>query len=191
MRGVVAALRAAASGRGTRPLARELTLLRVVSSQEDGLEAEQYLEELAGRLAQEGLTTGSPQACQRQVVQGDAAAAILAAAGAQALIVMATHGRFGLTRWALGSVADRVMAPPPPTPARDVDATRAVLQDAREAPPTTHRSEAWRGAHRGNGSRCGGKRTGGHEGKKKGAMVCLFPVGAQARGDGPRDTTCI
>jgi nucleotide-binding universal stress UspA family protein len=145
--GVVATLQAADSGRGTRPLARELTLLRVVSSQEEGLEAERYLEELAGRLAQEGLATGGPQACQRQVVQGAAAAAILAAAGAQALI--ATHGRSGLTRWALGSVADRVtaggaaavllvrmgtrpaLAPPPPTPVRDVDATRAVLQDAR------------------------------------------------------------
>ncbi|HKO24584.1 MAG TPA: universal stress protein [Chloroflexota bacterium] len=108
--GVVATLQAADSGRGTRPLARELTLLRVVSSQEEGLEAERYLEELAGRLAQEGLATGGPQACQRQVVQGAAAAAILAAAGAEALIVMATHGRSGLTRWALGSVADRVTA---------------------------------------------------------------------------------
>ena len=29
-------------------------------------------------------------------------------AGAEGLVVMATHGRIGMARWALGSVADRV-----------------------------------------------------------------------------------
>jgi nucleotide-binding universal stress UspA family protein len=46
---------------------------------------------------------------------GDAADRLLAVlAGRQAdLIVMATHGRSGLTRWVLGSVAERVMRAAP------------------------------------------------------------------------------
>jgi nucleotide-binding universal stress UspA family protein len=42
------------------------------------------------------------------VVQGDAVQAILAEAGDTVPVVMATHGRTGLTRLALGSGADRV-----------------------------------------------------------------------------------
>jgi nucleotide-binding universal stress UspA family protein len=45
------------------------------------------------------------------VQRGDAAAAIIEAAATdnQALIVMATHGRSGLDRWLLGSVAEKVI----------------------------------------------------------------------------------
>jgi nucleotide-binding universal stress UspA family protein len=79
-----------------------VTLLRVVERSEEGPEAERYLAEVAERLTPQGL------ACQRQVLQGDPAQAILDVAGLDRFVVMATHGRSGLTRWALGSVADRV-----------------------------------------------------------------------------------
>ena len=45
------------------------------------------------------------------VVEGNAADAIVDYAGKNDidLIIMATHGRSGIGRWALGSVADRVV----------------------------------------------------------------------------------
>ena len=79
-----------------------VTLLRVVDQAEEGLKAERYLAEVVQRLTPEGLV------CQWQVLQGDPAQAILDVAGMDRFVVMATHGRLGLTRWALGSVADRV-----------------------------------------------------------------------------------
>jgi nucleotide-binding universal stress UspA family protein len=39
---------------------------------------------------------------------GDPGERIVRAAGADKLVVMATHGRSSLARWALGSVVDRV-----------------------------------------------------------------------------------
>jgi nucleotide-binding universal stress UspA family protein len=80
----------------------EVTLLRVIDAAEEGPEAERYLEAVAARLTQKHL------ACSRRVTQGDPAEAILDVAGTDKLVVMATRGRSALTRWALGSVADRV-----------------------------------------------------------------------------------
>ena len=80
----------------------EVTLLRVIGAAEEGPETERYLEEVAGRLTQRHL------ACSRRVTQGDPAEAIIDVAGTDKLVVMATRGRSGLVRWALGSVADRV-----------------------------------------------------------------------------------
>jgi nucleotide-binding universal stress UspA family protein len=74
----------------------------VIGAAEEGPEAERYLDEVARRLTQEHL------ACWRRVEQGDPAATIIDVAGTDKLVVLATHGRSGLTRWALGSVADRV-----------------------------------------------------------------------------------
>lgn len=82
---------------------RAVTLLRVIDAAEQGPEAERYLTAVAHRLQH------APLVCQCRVEHGDPAAAIIATAGATELVVMATHGRSGLTRWALGSVADRVM----------------------------------------------------------------------------------
>ncbi|MFN8558493.1 MAG: universal stress protein [Dehalococcoidia bacterium] len=67
--------------------------------------AERYLAEIAAVPRERGLTVATV------VEVGDAAAAIMAAAGAGdvALIVMATSGAGGVDRWILGSVADRVM----------------------------------------------------------------------------------
>jgi nucleotide-binding universal stress UspA family protein len=85
-----------------RCVVQEVTLLRVIGAAEEGPEAERYLEEVAGRLTQKHL------ACSRRVTQGDSAEAIIDVAGTDKLVVMATRGRSALTRWALGSVADRV-----------------------------------------------------------------------------------
>ena len=69
-------------------------------------EARRYVEELALRVASHG------QAKARgRVVEGSPAEAILAAAkehGAT-LLALSTHGRRGLARWALGSVAERLV----------------------------------------------------------------------------------
>src|ERR671936_2301592 len=85
-----------------RCVVHEVTLLRVIGAGEEGPEAERYLEEVAGRLTQKHL------ACSRRVTQGDPAEAIIDVAGTDKLVVMATRGRSGRVRWALGSVADRV-----------------------------------------------------------------------------------
>jgi nucleotide-binding universal stress UspA family protein len=85
-----------------RYVVHEVTLLRVIATAEDGPEAEHYLQEAAQHLTQEHL------ACWRRVEQGDPAEVILSMAGPQKLVIMATQGRSGLKRWALGSVADRV-----------------------------------------------------------------------------------
>ena len=85
-----------------RSVVHEVTLLRVIGAAEEGPEAERYLEEVAARLTQKHLV------CSRRVTQGDPAEAILDVAGTDKLVVLATRGRSGLMRWALGSVADRV-----------------------------------------------------------------------------------
>jgi nucleotide-binding universal stress UspA family protein len=81
---------------------REVTLLRVIAAPDEGLAAERYLDAMAQRLH------GMDLACGRRVAQGNPAQVISNLAGTDKLVVMATHGRSGLTRWALGSVADRV-----------------------------------------------------------------------------------
>lgn len=68
-------------------------------------EARRYLEGVRARLAAENLNA------QIEIVDGEPADAIIDAAERHGvdLIVMATHGRSGLGRWVLGSVADRVV----------------------------------------------------------------------------------
>jgi nucleotide-binding universal stress UspA family protein len=85
-----------------RDVVHEVTLLRVIGAAQEGPEAERYLDEVARRLTQEHL------ACSRRIAQGDPAETIIDVAGKDKLVVMATRGRSGLARWALGSVADRV-----------------------------------------------------------------------------------
>jgi nucleotide-binding universal stress UspA family protein len=64
-----------------------------------------YLKAVAGRLAEEGLDVGTSTSI------GSVADCIVEYAEANDvdLIAMCTHGRTGLARWALGSVADRVL----------------------------------------------------------------------------------
>jgi nucleotide-binding universal stress UspA family protein len=68
-------------------------------------DAEDYLQNIAERLQAEGLRVGTA------IEIGGVAEAIIGFAEASNvdMIAMCTHGRTGLARWALGSVADRVL----------------------------------------------------------------------------------
>jgi nucleotide-binding universal stress UspA family protein len=68
-------------------------------------QAKAYLERMAGRLKEEGIETSTA------VGTGLVAESIVKCAETNHidLIAMCTHGRTGLARWALGSVADRVL----------------------------------------------------------------------------------
>ena len=81
---------------------REVTLLQVIDAEGDEAAAQAYL-----ATAARSLEHASVQ-CRQRVTRGEPAQTIVEVAGAHALVIMATHGRSGLTRWALGSVADRV-----------------------------------------------------------------------------------
>jgi nucleotide-binding universal stress UspA family protein len=94
-------------------LGADCTLLRVVELPEaaardsrEEAEARAYLGRVAGRLRERGL-----RAQARVVVGTGAAEAIVVEAQALkgAVIALATHGRGGLRRAVLGSIADRVI----------------------------------------------------------------------------------
>ena len=69
-------------------------------------ECEKYLD---GKVA--GLRADGLAAVSANVIEGDPASEIvdLAASAPQSLIAMSTHGRSGIGRWALGSVAEKVI----------------------------------------------------------------------------------
>jgi nucleotide-binding universal stress UspA family protein len=68
-------------------------------------EAEEYLAGVKGELRQMGLQSHT------HILEGDVATAICDVADVQDvdLIAMTTHGRSGVSRWAYGSIADRVI----------------------------------------------------------------------------------
>lgn len=78
---------------------REEDLGKVIS------QVKEYLSRVEKKLQQEGIETRSV------VLKGNAAENIIdyAAKNSFDLIIMSTHGRSGPARWALGSVADRVI----------------------------------------------------------------------------------
>lgn len=108
----------AATAGGALHLARVVELPAAVRSQPLGApvnvyepviaaqrqEATAYLERVSARL------TGTGRAVRIRLLDGDPATAVLDYARAEGIdvVVLTTHGRGGLTRWALGSVADRV-----------------------------------------------------------------------------------
>ena len=69
-------------------------------------EAREHLAKTAIKIRRQGV-----ESVQETLRRGDAAAEIIAEAdqGETDLIVMATHGRSGVSRWTLGSVCDRVV----------------------------------------------------------------------------------
>ncbi len=75
------------------------------TEKEHRADAGKYLAQLKSRLDGKGLSL------QTEVIEGRVAEGIVdyAAGHGVDLIVMATHGRSGISRWALGSVADRVV----------------------------------------------------------------------------------
>jgi nucleotide-binding universal stress UspA family protein len=66
-------------------------------------EAKAYLDTLGQQLAERGIASDAT------VVEASPADAILEAADGAHMIVMASHGRGGLERWAFGSVTDKVL----------------------------------------------------------------------------------
>jgi nucleotide-binding universal stress UspA family protein len=66
-------------------------------------EAQAYLNEVAGDLKKEGLKVAT------SVRYGHPAKEIIDASKKADLVAMSTHGRTGLGRWALGSVAEKVL----------------------------------------------------------------------------------
>ena len=71
--------------------------------------AKKYISKVAGDLKKEGM------AAKTAVVKGKADDEILnyAKKNAVDLIIMSTHGRAGISRWVMGSVADRVVRQSP------------------------------------------------------------------------------
>ena len=69
-------------------------------------EAAEYLGQLKENLQRQGVSS-----VEEHLLQGDTAASIIdiAAATDDRLVAMTTHGRSGLGRWVLGSVAERVV----------------------------------------------------------------------------------
>jgi nucleotide-binding universal stress UspA family protein len=88
-----------------RALLTSVERARLVDSlaEQESLKSKEYLESIANRFA------GSR--VKRSVEQGGAAEVIIekAAADSSTLIAMTTHGRSGLNRWLLGSVAEKVL----------------------------------------------------------------------------------
>ena len=72
---------------------------------ENEAEAKDYISSMAKRLSEEGLSVKS------EVVSGKADEVIVDYARKNRidLIIMSSHGRSGISRWVMGSVADRVM----------------------------------------------------------------------------------
>jgi nucleotide-binding universal stress UspA family protein len=75
--------------------------------EEEDQDATAFIDQQVAALKGEGLdVTGA-------VVHGPVASAIVASAGPDDLIVMASHGRTGIQRWFLGSVAEEVLRQAP------------------------------------------------------------------------------
>ena len=87
---------------------RDITLLRVIDAPGDGPEAERYLGGIVDRLRQDASPLRDAAYATR-IACGDPAQLIVDTAGAEKMVVMATHGRSGPVRAALGSVAERVV----------------------------------------------------------------------------------
>ncbi len=94
------------------PLAWGAPPASTVSAIREGMleSANEYLRSITLRLGSDGT------AAQIEVLEGDAAEAIIVYAEQHpevAMIVMATRGRSGLTRWVLGSIAEKVLEASP------------------------------------------------------------------------------
>jgi len=77
------------------------TFQRALLDEQD--DTSRYLDQIEARLRAKGLTTSS------EVLRGSPAEVIIAVTKPGDLIVMSTHGRGGLARWFLGSVAESVV----------------------------------------------------------------------------------
>ncbi len=91
----------------------ETTCLHICEPHEDQFAPmhEAYTRAVADNLARQGIDAGRPIAIKSEVVHGQACEGILnyAEAHGSDFIVMATHGRSGINRWVLGSIALKVL----------------------------------------------------------------------------------
>lgn len=87
---------------------RRVTLLRVVATPAEGVEAERYLARVVERLRAAGSPLSTQASVECRVAQGQPARAILEVASATSLVVMAPRHVSGLAAWALNSVTDKV-----------------------------------------------------------------------------------
>ena len=83
----------------------EVSVLMADADKKMEAESQDYLSRTADKLKQEGL------AVETAILVGRAADEILGYASQNQvdLIIMSTHGRSGISRWVMGSVADRVL----------------------------------------------------------------------------------
>lgn len=87
---------------GAYGMAMEYSAVETALSTEGDV-ATAYLDEIAGRLRSEGFAT------ETELLRGPTARAIIVAAQEGDVIVMASHGRGGIARWILGSVAEELL----------------------------------------------------------------------------------
>lgn len=85
----------------------------------------EYLKQVARKLRDEGVTS-----VEQRIARGDIAEDILQVAreSPESLVAMVSHGRSGLSRWALGSVPERVM--------RHSVGPTLVIRASEEGPPS-------------------------------------------------------
>jgi nucleotide-binding universal stress UspA family protein len=99
-------------------------------------DAADYLDQVASRWARPGVTFWP------EIGAGDPAGEIVDRARAREVdaIVMSTHGRSGLTRWTMGSVAEKVMrgAPCPVLVAREARPLRHIIVPLDGSPVAEH-----------------------------------------------------
>ncbi|MEO8285304.1 MAG: universal stress protein [Chloroflexota bacterium] len=105
-------LQVVSTPQAANPLAWGVPVVSITSDLREVMleSAHEYLRSVTLRLDGEGMEL------QEEVLEGDAAEAIIMYAEQQSevgMIVMATRGRSGLTRWVLGSVAEKVLEASP------------------------------------------------------------------------------
>lgn len=101
-----AALRyAGASGEGYAEDLKPLETNLVQFEEERKNNAREYLQEVAGRFKSDDVT------CRAEVLSGKVAESLVdyVETNAVDLVIIATHGRSGVSRWVRGSVADRIL----------------------------------------------------------------------------------
>lgn len=87
---------------GAYGMAMEFSAVETATA-EEGVVATAYLKGVAERLGGAGLTV------ETEVLRGPTARALVYAAREGDVIVMASHGRGGIARWILGSVAEELL----------------------------------------------------------------------------------
>lgn len=93
----------------TRKVAEEIAKQEQAAEQQNQKRADDYLAQIAQQLKKDGLPVKTVTLKPGEI-QGVAEIILdYASKSKPGLIIMSTHGRSGVTRWAFGSVADRIV----------------------------------------------------------------------------------